>query len=471
MPVVSAPRAAIYTRVSTERQDRDGTSPETQEADCRAYAEARGYDVVAVLHDAASGASLERPRMAALRELLEARAVDVVLARTVDRLTRDQDDMGILYREVRAAGAVVECATQPFEDTPVGRFIVSAHAFVAETERHAIRDRTSNGRIRRAAEGRYVASRPPFGYVRVAPGTISPDPEQAVVVRLMFDLYELNHGLRAIALELNARGHRTRFGKHWAVKQVRDVLGNEAVCGVLAYGPVRVEDAFEPIITRAQFDRVQRRIARKAALPRGRTQSSENLLTGVLFCGRCKGRMVGNGKPRRPNPYGRRWYVCRRFNAGQGCERNGHAAEPLEDQVVADLNAAGTTARPVALAEAHVDRLRADLADLEAALRRLDGRRRALAEAITDRIFAGDQARQASADLEADRSTIEAALTSKRSELAAAEEAAARAAAQPTDVRRLLDPHLLPREAKAIIQTYVHRIEVFPGNPQPYILD
>lgn len=467
----AAARAVIYTRVSTERQDRDGTSPETQEADCRSYAEAHDYEVVAVLHDAASGASLERPKMAALRALLAAGAVDVVLARTVDRLTRDQDDMGVLYREVRAAGATIECATQPFEDTPVGRFIVSAHAFVAETERHAIRDRTSNGRIRRAAEGRYVASRPPFGYVRVGHGAIAPDPDQAAVVRLMFDLYELNHGLRAIAVELNARGHRTRFGKLWAVKQVRDVLGNEAVCGVLSYGPVRVEDAFEPIVSRAQFDRVQRRIARKAELPRGRTQSSVNLLTGLLFCGVCQGRMVGNGKPRRANPNGRRWYVCRRFNAGQGCERNGHAAEALEERVIADLNSPGASCRPAELAEAHVGRLRADLEDVEAGLRKLDARRRAIVDAIAERIFAGDQARQASADLEADRVALEASLSSKREELAAAEAAAARAAAQPADVRRLLDDALSPREAKAIIQTYVHRIEVFPGDPQPYVLE
>src|SRR5690606_30190782 len=114
------------------------------------------------------------------------------------------------------------------------------YAFTAELERLKIRDRTVNGRLSRAAEGKWVASRVPYGYRRVGVGQIVPDPEAAAVVRLIFDLYDLNMGMRSIAIELNARGYRTHLGYLWAGKTVRYVLMNEAVCGVVNYREVRV---------------------------------------------------------------------------------------------------------------------------------------------------------------------------------------------------------------------------------------
>src|SRR5687767_6050651 len=74
-------RAVLYLRVSTARQETEGTSLQTQEAACRAFAADRGYRVVAVFSDVYTGEDIfNRPGMAHLRTLLWARGTDVVIA-------------------------------------------------------------------------------------------------------------------------------------------------------------------------------------------------------------------------------------------------------------------------------------------------------------------------------------------------------------------------------------------------------
>jgi len=63
-------RAAIYCRVSTEDQEREGTSLQTQIEACRNYCQDKGYDTAYCFSEAYSGLTLERPKLNELRELV-----------------------------------------------------------------------------------------------------------------------------------------------------------------------------------------------------------------------------------------------------------------------------------------------------------------------------------------------------------------------------------------------------------------
>ena len=63
-------KAAIYCRVSTEGQEQDGTSLQTQLEACLNYCQLKGYEVACQLTEAWSGLSLERPKLAELREVV-----------------------------------------------------------------------------------------------------------------------------------------------------------------------------------------------------------------------------------------------------------------------------------------------------------------------------------------------------------------------------------------------------------------
>ncbi len=136
-------RAVIYCRVSTDAQERDGTSLETQERACLEHVQVRGWSLVETIKEAASGYNLDRPGIARLRQLLAEGAVDVLVSYAVDRLSRNQNHIGVVFDELERAGARLDFVTENFEDTAVGRFILAARAFIAEVEREKIVERTN----------------------------------------------------------------------------------------------------------------------------------------------------------------------------------------------------------------------------------------------------------------------------------------------------------------------------------------
>jgi hypothetical protein len=137
--------AITYARVSTDAQERDGTSLDSQERACLDFARTQGWFVVESVRDAASGFSLDRPGIVRVRQLLRQGVADVVIAYAVDRLSRNQNQFGVMFDEIQQAGARLEFVTERFEDTAVGRFILAARAFVGEVEREKIVER---GRVK-----------------------------------------------------------------------------------------------------------------------------------------------------------------------------------------------------------------------------------------------------------------------------------------------------------------------------------
>src|SRR4051794_2433415 len=114
--VMSTTRAALYCRVSTDAQKREGTSLETQEAACRQYAEDHGFSVTEAYRDTYSGAELyARPAMTRLRNDAQQGAFDAVILYAVDRLARHQAHIHILVDEFKRAGVQIEFVTEKFE--------------------------------------------------------------------------------------------------------------------------------------------------------------------------------------------------------------------------------------------------------------------------------------------------------------------------------------------------------------------
>ncbi len=93
-------RAILYARVSTDEQARSGYSLAQQIEALRAYAAREGYEVLEeVVDPGQSGASLERPGMDRVRDLVAAGGVSVVLAQDRDRFAREPAYHYLLKRE------------------------------------------------------------------------------------------------------------------------------------------------------------------------------------------------------------------------------------------------------------------------------------------------------------------------------------------------------------------------------------
>jgi site-specific DNA recombinase len=102
-------RALIYSRVSTDAQERDGTSLDSQERAGVELALQANWTVVECIRDTASGFTLDRPGITRARHLLRQDAVDVVVSYAVDRLSRNQNHIGVLFDEAAQARAIASC--------------------------------------------------------------------------------------------------------------------------------------------------------------------------------------------------------------------------------------------------------------------------------------------------------------------------------------------------------------------------
>lgn len=135
-----APRFVAYFRVSTERQGRSGLGLDAQrEAVARHVAGCDGA-VVAEFEEVESGKRADRPRLAAALAACRARRATLLIAK-LDRLARNARFLlGVV--EGSGEGGVVFCDLPTVPPGPVGKFLVTQMAAVAELEAGLISQRT-----------------------------------------------------------------------------------------------------------------------------------------------------------------------------------------------------------------------------------------------------------------------------------------------------------------------------------------
>ena len=135
-------RAAIYCRVSTDNQEREGTSLQTQLEACLAYCKQKGYDVAYQFSEAYSGLSLERPKLNELRELVRAGSIDVIICYSLDRLSRDPVHGVIIIEELEKHHVLLEAVSETVDSSEVGKLISYIRGFASKLEAEKISNRS-----------------------------------------------------------------------------------------------------------------------------------------------------------------------------------------------------------------------------------------------------------------------------------------------------------------------------------------
>ncbi len=112
----------VYTRVSAAQQEKEGTSLESQIARCKQQAEEDGLSVdpAYVYKEQGTGADLNRPVLAQLRQAVQAGEVGVVYVCAPNRLSRNPLHLLSLREEFASAGADLRCVRGRSDDAPKG---------------------------------------------------------------------------------------------------------------------------------------------------------------------------------------------------------------------------------------------------------------------------------------------------------------------------------------------------------------
>ncbi|MDO8689611.1 MAG: recombinase family protein [Dehalococcoidia bacterium] len=310
--------AAIYARVSSERQDVD-LSISAQLKAIREYAEKGGYQVVReYVDEAESGRSIDRPGFKAMIASARQKPApfEAILVWKLSRFARNREDSIIYKSLLRKQGVQVISINEPVEDTPSGRLLEGIIEVIDEFYSANLSQDVVRGMRENASRGFFPGSPVPYGYRRIkaqdgdAQRTkLEPDPATAPLVERMFRECLSGKGLLEITRGLNADGLTTRTGRPWSKTTIHKVLRNEAYTGVLLWGrekkrnlgggnglpPVRVEGAWQPIIDRETLEKVQARLAARAPkMTHPRVVHSEYILSGMIRCKACGTAMIGH---------------------------------------------------------------------------------------------------------------------------------------------------------------------------------
>jgi site-specific DNA recombinase len=242
--------AAIYARVSSARQKKDETIA-SQTAALRAHAEQLGVELPEqwVFEDEGhSGATLVRPALERLRDMVAGVGVDVVLCYSPDRLARKFAYQALLIEEFARAGTRVEFLNGPRGDSPEDQLLVQFQGMFAEYEKAQIMERYRRGKTHRARSGSInVLSGAPFGYRYVRKSTHAGAnyeivEHEAVLVAELFRRYaDEGTTIAELTRWLTGQGVPTRTGKsRWDRSVVWGMLRNPAYAGTAVFGKTRV---------------------------------------------------------------------------------------------------------------------------------------------------------------------------------------------------------------------------------------
>jgi site-specific DNA recombinase len=252
--------AAIYARVSSTRQ-KEAHTIDSQTAAIRTFAEQQEVEICdewTFEDEGVSGATLVRPALDRLRDLIAQVPVEVVLVYAPDRLARRYAYQALLIEEFARAGTEVRFVNAPAGDTPEDRLLVQFQGMIAEYERAQIADRTRRGKLHRARAGSVnVLGGAPYGY-RYVKKTDSADARyeivehQAVVVREIFARYvEGGDSIAGLCRWLEGQGIPTATGKRrWDRSTVWGMLRNPAYVGRAGFGKTAVSHQDRPAATR-----------------------------------------------------------------------------------------------------------------------------------------------------------------------------------------------------------------------------
>ncbi len=306
-------RTAIYIRVSTEDQAREGYSVQAQKDKLLAYCISQGWNIESFYVDEGySAKDLNRPELRRMIENIQKGLIDCVLVYRLDRLTRSVLDLYKLLEIFEQHNCHFKSATEVYDTTSaMGRMFITIVAALAQWERENLAERVKFGMQQMVREGKYPGGKVNFGY-KLENGKIQPNEEEAAIVNTIFDIYIEGNGDNRTAYLLNNMGYRTRSGKLWNGKLVRDILINPIYVGQFFYMDECHEGIVPAIIDTEKFETAQKmREGRRGKHPR--QVSSDYIFSGVLRCDRCGRVMPGriSNANKKDGRYTQRTYTCR----------------------------------------------------------------------------------------------------------------------------------------------------------------
>ncbi|MDI6855611.1 MAG: recombinase family protein [Candidatus Thermoplasmatota archaeon] len=250
-------KVAIYTRVSTEDQAKEGFSLDAQLTSLRKYCEAKGWEIVKeYVDDGHSGRNIKRP---AYQQMMQEKDLwDMILVMKMDRIHRNSRNFMDMMDNLRKWNKEFTSMQESLDtSTAIGRFVVDIIQRIAQLESEQTGERVYTG-MRQKAEtvGGILGFNIPYGY-DYKNGKLTINDNEARIVKKIFSDYLNGASMGKVVSDLNSSKIPTKFGKKWGKQTISTILKNPIYCGYMEWEDIIKRGTHLPIIAKESFNRVQ----------------------------------------------------------------------------------------------------------------------------------------------------------------------------------------------------------------------
>ena len=256
-------KTAIYIRVSTEEQVKDGFSIHAQKDKLTKYAEVNDWDIIDYyIDDGISGKNLyERPQIKRLLIDIEKGLINNILVYKLDRLTRSVKDLIYLIEYFNKYECTFNSCTEHIDTSnAVGRMFIKIIGLFAEFERENLAERITLGYEQKTREGNYTNCNGVYGYDYInGKGILRVNRLEAQYVKKIYELYLEGNSMLGIAKILEENNIKTKRGGKWRQSTISSILNNPLYIGIVRYGVLKkngfnvLSNKIKPIISKQLF--------------------------------------------------------------------------------------------------------------------------------------------------------------------------------------------------------------------------
>lgn len=358
--------AGLYARLSVEDEtSNESSSIQTQKAMLTDYCREKGFRIVDFyVDDGETGTNFERPEFQRMLRDIEDGKINTVICKDLSRFGRNYYEAGMyldkyfVERNIRfiAIGDNVDSAKGGYDLTVP--FLNMMNDYYAR----GISQKTKAAKQTRAKQGMYLGSKAPYGYKKDPADKhhLIVDEAVADIVSRIFTMAENGWGFFKIAKTLRVEGipnpQSYADGTHdirWHITSVQKILQNPVYCGDLVQGRrgnrtmhgkqiqkpeeewIVVEDTHEPLVSREQWDTVQKQMqSRKRSMKNGEVQ----MFAGLLFCADCGSALSFCVRHRKTKPDGGEYKCWRYMRYGKDeCTSHYITLDQISEVVLEDI--------------------------------------------------------------------------------------------------------------------------------------
>ncbi|TAL49511.1 recombinase family protein, partial [Patescibacteria group bacterium] len=285
---MSKPKYFLYARKSTEDDDRQVMSIEAQLFELRELTRKENLEILEGFQESKSAKTPGREVFGEMFAKIEKMDGVGILAWHPDRLARNSIDGGrVIYAVDTRKVVSLRFPTFWFEPTPQGLFMLQVAFGQSKYYSDNLSDNIKRGVRQKLRRGEWL-NLAPFGYTNNPKvRNIEPHPTNARVVTLAFQEYAKgSHTFISLAQFLADLGVVTRNGTPLAKVSIKRLLTHRAYLGFVKHGNEWFDGNFEPIVTPALFEAVQK-ILKTKERPRHRRARHDFPFTGLFRCAEC----------------------------------------------------------------------------------------------------------------------------------------------------------------------------------------